>query len=242
MDHMSGVVNLNEMSISDDRQSLLLIGPLGVTALFAIDDEDRAFNATKKLHGLRGVKGLGRNRAMEWIKFPDPFALSILFHPRTRQGECLFTAQTRVCLLELLGARRHTAILAEMIAATIVKLPNPFLHTHGRILKLTAAGPDAFEQREMLPFLRKGAGVEKRDRAAHGMADKLAPLHAQRADHTIEIENIVRKVVITASAHPAAIAMATAVRRDNPERLVGLILKQSDKRLPTSRLIQKTVD
>src|SRR5262249_20984028 len=133
MDHMSGVVNLNEMSISDDRQSLLLIGPLGVTALFAIDDEDRTFNAAKKLHGLRRVKGLGRNRAMEWIKFPDPFALSILFHPRTRQVQYLFAAQTRIGLLEVFGACHHTAILTEMIAATIVKLSNPFLHTHRRI-------------------------------------------------------------------------------------------------------------
>src|SRR5262249_58122972 len=115
------------------RQSLLLIGPPGVTALFAIDDEDRAFNATKKLHGLRRVKGLRRDRAMEWIKFPDPFALSILLHPRTRQGQCLFAAQTRACLLELLGACHHTAILTEMIAATIVKLGNPFLHTHRRV-------------------------------------------------------------------------------------------------------------
>src|SRR5215831_2578314 len=133
MDHMAGVVNLSETFISDDRQPLLFVGALGVAALFAIDDEDRTFNAAKKLHGLRRVKGLGRNRAMEWIKFPDPFALSILFHPRTRQVQCLFTAQTRICLLELLGARRHTAILTEMIAATIVKLRNPFLHTHGRI-------------------------------------------------------------------------------------------------------------
>src|SRR5262245_31472388 len=104
MDHMAGVVNIREKFISENSQTLLLVRSLGVAALFAIDDEDRAFNATKKLHGLRRVKGLRRDRAMEWIKFPDPFALSILFHPRTRQGECLCTAQTRVCLLKLLGA------------------------------------------------------------------------------------------------------------------------------------------
>src|SRR5215475_1824199 len=129
MDHMAGVVNLSETFISDNRQPLLLVRALRVAALFAIDDEDRTFNAAKKLHGLRRVKGLGRNRAMEWIKFPDPFALSILFHPRTRQVQCLFAAQTRIGLLELFGACHQTAILTEMIAATIVKLSNPFLQT-----------------------------------------------------------------------------------------------------------------
>src|SRR5262247_735835 len=56
LDNMAGVVNLNEMFISDDGQSLLLIGPLGEAALFAIDDEDRTFNAAKKLYGLRRVE------------------------------------------------------------------------------------------------------------------------------------------------------------------------------------------
>src|SRR5215475_12162397 len=128
-----------------------------------------------------------------------------------------------------------------MVAATIVKIRNPFLHTDRRIRKIHAYGTDAFDQHELLHFLRKGTGIEKRNRAAHGMADELEPLHAQRADHAIQIGNIVREVVITAGAHPVAIAVATAVRRDNPKRLVGLILKRSYKRLPTSGLIQKAV-
>src|SRR5262249_59307617 len=81
VDHMGGLVNLHEMFISDDRQPLLFVGALGVTALFAIDEEDRTFDAAKKLHGLRRVKGLGRDRAVQRIKFPDPFAHSILLHP-----------------------------------------------------------------------------------------------------------------------------------------------------------------
>src|SRR5215467_14624101 len=133
MDHMAGVVNLNEMFISYAVFCLKKKKPLGVAALFAIDDEDRTFNAAKKLHGLGRVKRLRRDGAMQRIKFPDPFALSILLHPRTRQVQCLFAAQTRICLLKLLGACHHTAILTEMIAATIVKLRNPFLHTRRRV-------------------------------------------------------------------------------------------------------------
>lgn len=80
VDHMAGAVNLGEMFISDGRQPLLSVGTLGVAALFAIDDENGTFDAAKKLHGLRRVKGLGRDRAMERIKFPDPLALGILLH------------------------------------------------------------------------------------------------------------------------------------------------------------------
>jgi len=50
---MAGAVNLGEMCISDDRQPLLFVGALGVAALFAIDGENGAFNAAKKLHSLR---------------------------------------------------------------------------------------------------------------------------------------------------------------------------------------------
>src|SRR5262245_65903426 len=98
MDQLAGVVNLNEMFISDDRQPLLLVGPLGVAALLAIDDADRTFNAAKKLHGLRRVKGLRRDGAMQRTKSPDPFVPSILLHPRTRQVQCQFSALTRICL------------------------------------------------------------------------------------------------------------------------------------------------
>jgi hypothetical protein len=59
---------------------LLFVGTLGVAALFAIDDENGAFDAAKKLHGLRRVKGLRRDSAMERIKFPDPPAPGILLH------------------------------------------------------------------------------------------------------------------------------------------------------------------
>ena len=50
---MAGAVNLGEMFISDGRQPLLFVGTLGVAALFAIDDENGAFDAAKKLHSLR---------------------------------------------------------------------------------------------------------------------------------------------------------------------------------------------
>ena len=99
------------------------------------------------------------------------------------------------------------------------------------------SGTDAFDQHELLYFFWKGAGIEKRDRAAHGVTHELEPLHAQRADHAIQIENIIREMIITPRTHPATIAVSTAVGRDNPQRLVELLLERSYKRLPASRLI-----
>ena len=162
---------------------------------------------------------------MQRIKFPDPLALGILLHSCTRQVQCQFAAQTRVGLLELLGACCHTAILTEMIAAAIAKFCNPFFHTHRRVGKTHTFGADAFDQHELLYFFWKGAGIEKRDRAAHGVTDEFEPLHPQRADHAIQIQNVIGKMIITPRADPAAVAVSTAVRRDNPQRLVDLIFQ-----------------
>src|SRR5262249_40345142 len=72
MDHMSGVVNLNEMFISDDRQPLLLVGALGVAALFSIDDKDRTFNTAKKIHRFRRAKRVRGNPAMAGDQISRP--------------------------------------------------------------------------------------------------------------------------------------------------------------------------
>ena len=52
VDHVAGIINFGELFVSDDRQPWLSVGTLGVAALFAIDDEDGAFDAAKKLNGL----------------------------------------------------------------------------------------------------------------------------------------------------------------------------------------------
>lgn len=49
---MAGVVNFGELFVADCRQSLLFVGTLGMAALFAIDDQNRALDAEEKLHGL----------------------------------------------------------------------------------------------------------------------------------------------------------------------------------------------
>ena len=118
--------------------------------------------------------------------------------------------------MELFGARLGTTILTKMIAAAIVKFCDPFFHTHRSVGKVHTHGTDAFDQHELPYFFWKGTGIEKRDRAAHRMTDELEPLDAKSADHGIEIENVVREMIITPRTHPAAVAMSTAVRRDNP--------------------------
>ena len=64
-----------------------------MVAVFAIDDENGAFDAAKKLDGLRRVKGLRRNSPMQRIKFPDPLALGMLLHSGPRQRHCQYDAQ-----------------------------------------------------------------------------------------------------------------------------------------------------
>ncbi len=179
---------------------------------------------------------------MQRIKFPDPLAFGILFHSRACQVQCQLAAQTRIGLLELPGACLDSGILTEMISAAIVKLCNPFFHTHRGVRKIHAQGTDAFDQHELLHFFWKGAGIEKRDRAAHGVTHEFEPLDSKRADHAIQIENVIGEMVITPRTHPATVAVSTTVRRDNPQSLFNLILDRSHKRLPTARLIQKAVD
>src|SRR5215470_12028163 len=98
-----------------------------------------------------------------------------------------------------------------MIAAAIVNFCNPFLHAHWRVGKIHAFRADAFDQYEPPDFFWKGAGIEKRDRAAHGVSHEFELLHAQCADHAIQIENVIGKMIVTSGTHPATVAVATAV-------------------------------
>jgi hypothetical protein len=48
----------------------------------------------------------------------------------------------------------------------------------------------------------------------------------------VKIKNIIRKMIIAAGADPAAIAVPSAVRCDNPQRLFTLAVKSDHERSP----------
>jgi hypothetical protein len=56
-------------------------------------------------------------------------------------------------------------------------------------------------------------------------------------DHTIEVENIIRKVIITAGPHPAAVAVTSAIRCDDPTISPVLFPERFDEEAPAARLI-----
>ena len=53
MDHMARVFDLGELLILKYLQSLLLIRPFSVMAIFAVDDENGTFDAPEKFDRLR---------------------------------------------------------------------------------------------------------------------------------------------------------------------------------------------
>jgi hypothetical protein len=53
----------------------------------------------------------------------------------------------------------------------------------------------------------------------------------------MEIENIIRKMIIAAGADPAAIAVTSAVRCDNPQQLFTFRLKRRHEWAPAVRMI-----
>jgi len=69
------------------------------------------------------------------------------------------------------------------------------------------------------------------------MTDEFEPLQTEGTDQTIKIENIIRKVIVTAGANPTAVAMPATIRRDDPECLLELVLQRAHERSPTARLI-----
>src|SRR5262249_23477308 len=58
----------------------------------------------------------------------------------------------------------------------------------------------------------------------------------------VKIEDTVRKMVIAAATYPAAIAVATAVRRNDPEVPVSFVLQCIDESSPTVGKIEITMD
>ena len=125
---------------------------------------------------------------------------------------------------QLARAGLNARVLAKMIAAALMNFGDPRCHALRCVGKFHTSGPDAFDKHEPGDAFWKGAGVKHRNGAAHGVADEFKARRAERLDDAIEIEDVVGKMIIPARADPAAVAMAAAVRRNDPERLLGFIL------------------
>ena len=119
---------------------------------------------------------------------------------------------------------------------------DPTAHAHRRVGKFHARRADAFDQDELLDALRKGPGIEPRNSAAHGMTDELELPCAEGSDDAVQIKNIIGKMIIAAGADPTAVAVTSAVRCDDPQRLPESFLKELDEISPAASLIQEPMN
>ena len=111
-----------------------------------------------------------------------------------------------------------------MLSPALVDFSDPPFHAHRSIGKIHPDGTDAFDKNKFGYAFGKRPGIEQRDGSAHGVADEFDRLSSECVNHAIEIEDVIGKMIITAGADPAAIAVTAAVRRDDPKRLVGVSL------------------
>ncbi len=124
-----------------------------------------------------------------------------------------------------------------MLSPPLINFGNPFFHPGWSVGESHAGRPDALDKHEASHPLWKRSRVEKRYRAAHGVADELHCLDPQPLDNAIEIQDIVGKMIITAGTDPAAVAVAAAVGRDDPERLFDQFLQGGDEGAPAVGLV-----
>ena len=73
------------------------------------------------------------------------------------------------------------------------------------------------------------------------MTDQIEARDTHRRDHAIKILDVIREMIIAAGPHPAAIAVAPAVRRDDPRRLPRSLGEFVDEKLPAMCLVEKTM-
>src|SRR4029077_6407423 len=106
-----------------------------------------------------------------------------------------------------------------MLSPPLINFGNPFFHPGRSVGESHAGRPDAFDKHEASHPLWKRSRIEKRYRAAHGVADELHCFVPQPRENRNEIKEMVGKIIITAGADPAAVAVAAAVGRNDPERL-----------------------
>src|SRR5437879_8221928 len=74
------------------------------------------------------------------------------------------------------------------------------------------------------------------------MADEVETRRTEFSHHAIQIEHVVRKIVISAGANPAAVAVAAAVGCDDPTHSVESLFQGRDQSPPAVREIEVAVD
>ena len=84
MNHVACIADGHEPVILDGIVALPFIGPAHLPAFFPVDDQHGTRDSAEKFQCLRGVERLRRGRAVQWIEFPNPFALLVLFHAGAR--------------------------------------------------------------------------------------------------------------------------------------------------------------
>jgi hypothetical protein len=129
-----------------------------------------------------------------------------------------------------------------MLSPSLVEFGDPLFHAHRSIGKIHARGADPFDKNELRYAFGKCSGIEQRDSATHRVADELDRLSSESLNHVIEVKDVIGKMIVTAGADPAAVAVTAAVRRNDPEPLIDLFLKSGDEAFPAVRLIQKAMD
>src|SRR5690349_2974408 len=128
-----------------------------------------------------------------------------------------------------------------MAAPTLAYFNDPLRHTHRRLGVSYAGRADAFDQSQLGHTLGECPGVKQGDGSAHGVTDETNARGAACAHNAIEIVNIVGKMIVTASADPAAVAVAAAVRRDDPWKIPLSCFHRGYKSAPTVREIEIAV-
>ena len=61
-------------------------------------------------------------------------------------------------------------------------------------------------------------------------------------NQAVEVQEIIRKVVIAPGPDPYALAVSTAMGGDDPQGSRGFFLQGCDKRLPASGMVQEAMD
>ena len=164
MHHVTGVGNDGVLAVGDRFIAQLLIGSLSLAAFLAVDDQHRTGDPAEELQSLSHIERLGRRGSMQRIEFPHPFALGVLFHAGPGQIQRKIRAQPWIGLLQLACTRRDAGVLAKVMAAAVLRLVDPLLHSFGSIGEIHAGGAHAFDQHQVRYALRKRSGVEERDR------------------------------------------------------------------------------
>src|SRR5262245_9057396 len=143
MDHVAGAVDLHLAVIGERTITPRAVFAPSLTAVLAVNDQNRAGDAAQKLQRLIRVKGLRRRGPVQGIELPNPFAVDMLSHRGTRQFESKAGRQSRIGLTELARARLDAAVLAKMAATALAHFCDPLCHSLSRVGKAHTDGTNA---------------------------------------------------------------------------------------------------